>query len=84
MKLNQADVNEWIGLCEWLETQQRKCSYRVPREYSHLISHDPIFTSMRKYLKENECDCIFYSSGWGWRLRKNWRNRIEKSLEIEN
>lgn len=60
----------WKELCEFLETRPRKCAYRcyVP---THLIG-----LLVSKSLKvEREC-YIFYSTGWGWRLRKNWRTNL--------
>lgn len=83
---NESDVREWIVLCEWLEKQPKQSSYysNIPKKYnSHLLVTDiQIFLGMRKWMKENECDCVFYSSGWGWRLRKNWRIRLERIANL--
>ncbi|TQE88650.1 hypothetical protein [Ureibacillus terrenus] len=80
-KPNRQDISEWIRFCEWLENQPRKAAYDVPNEYSHLVSQEKIFVNMRKWMQENDCDCIFWSSGWGWRLRKGWRERLNKCLK---
>lgn len=80
-KPNLKDLEEWEGLCIWLDNQYRKASYSLPLEYKHLISQDKIFVEMRNWLKDNQYQLIFYSSGWGWRLRKDWKDKINRLRE---
>lgn len=77
VKPTAGDIKEWIGLCEYLEKRPRKSSYYSSQiTNSHLLGDNAMFLGMRKWMKYNDCDCVFYSTGWGWRLRKNWRERL--------
>lgn len=68
--------------CEWLDARPRKSAYSS--ELSGFLSLPPCpeeaqywtFKQMRKQRKE--ASCFFWHTGWGWRLRKNWKERLEQ------
>lgn len=63
-------MNKIFDKCVEIETisPQRRASYQVS------------FKSIDKNLRD---DIVFWSSGWGWRLRKNWReNWYKKCAEL--
>jgi hypothetical protein len=84
MRPNIKDLEEWEGLCIWLNGVRKKATHwasgKIP--YQHLLSQDPLMPEMRKWLKENSFELVFYSTGWGWRLRKDWKEKIEKLYEL--
>lgn len=61
-------LNELIQYCEHLETLPNKCSYTKPPS--------PFYEN--KTLRDG---ILFYSAGWGWRLRKEWRPAIKERYE---
>jgi len=42
--------------------------------------YKPSFTNFDKTLRDG---IVFYSRGWGWRLRKNWQETWQKKYEQE-
>jgi hypothetical protein len=81
VKPNKADLKEWEELCTFLEGVKGKATHfvnwrqKIPNE--HLLSQEPLMRGMRKWMKENGYELVFYSSGWGWRLRKDWKEKLE-------
>ncbi len=41
-------------------------------------AYQPSFTNFDKELRNG---IVFYSSGWGWRLRVNWRETWKKKYD---
>jgi len=62
-------LNDLEHLCEWLEQQPRKAGYVRVRGIWYVESG---YVTLPAY-KAVRDGVIFYSSGWGWRLRKDWR-----------
>jgi hypothetical protein len=72
------ELNEWRALCEWLDTQKYKAAYQseVPERWRHLVYRGGNKSGERARETRQEAQLIFYWGGWGWRLRKNWRERL--------
>ncbi|MGG0939226.1 hypothetical protein ABHN11_24745 [Brevibacillus centrosporus] len=70
-------------LCEFLVQQPGKCAYTgsVPRGLQYLL--DRPLLEKRNQLKEKGLLPVFYSTGWGWRLRKEWESMLQ-TLEKNN
>ena len=68
---SDAFLNDLKALCEFLDRQPRKSCYRdfTPESLRYVLS--PEFKGEREGV-------LFYSSGWGWRLRKDWQAELEK------
>lgn len=86
MKPNQQDIENWQELCESLEKVKRKATHwaksgEVKQEW--LLGQEFNMPKTRKWMKENNVELVFYSSGWGWRLRKDWKEKLEKLKEID-
>ncbi|MFN3650057.1 MAG: hypothetical protein ACK47B_10805 [Armatimonadota bacterium] len=66
------NLDLWQELCEFLASRPRKCAYArfIPNHLSPLVSADA--KSARA-----QVGLIFWSTGWGWRLRKNWQERLD-------
>lgn len=81
-KPNKKDLADWYELCEDLEKQPRKAAYSSRVKNSYLFhSEDKAVKEMYNWMRQNDVSPIFYNEGWGWRLRKDWRERLES---IEN
>lgn len=74
------DVDLWAMLCGWLETQPRKAAYRdvVPPMVRPLLWSSREATAVRRLWHERELLPVFWSRGWGWRLRTDWRERLRQ------
>ena len=84
MKADQ--LNEWRDFCEWLNKRKGKHAYfsEVPERWKHLVYTRPVGTWMTATDLRREAGLIFHHASWGWRLRKNWRERLaelEKAIE---
>lgn len=69
--------------CEWLNAVPRKCVYLSAIRLTSVIHKLPPCPEETFYWLSNDwkverkrADVIFYASGWGWRLRKHWRERL--------
>lgn len=74
--ISTPQMKQWAELCEWMDKQPRKCSYAPI--HSHLLQRE--WRGFRRAYR-----LVFYSSGWGWRLHKGWRevlHSLESSREI--
>ncbi|HWT00225.1 MAG TPA: hypothetical protein VN256_08255 [Pyrinomonadaceae bacterium] len=82
--MTAARLKEWRAFCEWLGQRPRKCAHRsdVPSRWKPLVYVGGNPTGERAREERHEVDLIFYYSGWGWRLRKRWRERLAE-LEKE-
>lgn len=82
-KPNAQDLAEWYELCEHLDAHKYKCSNVAGLKNNHLIySKYPAVRDMYAWMRYNDVSPIFYSEGWGWRLRKDWRERLESIKEM--
>ncbi len=89
MRLTRKAIADLRRLCEWLDAAPRRAFYPsvvaitvklhglapYPEECSYWLEE-----SHRQQRKQ--ADVIFWGTGWGWRLRKNWRQQLEQ-LEAE-
>lgn len=81
-KPNKQDLADWYELCEDLAKRPRKAAYSSNVKNNYLfLSEDKAVKAMYTWMRQNDVSPIFYNEGWGWRLRKDWRERLES---IEN
>lgn len=67
-----------MPLIEQLELIKKRCE-EIEQKYPHRrASYKPSFTNFDKDLRNG---IVFYSSGWGWRLRSNWRETWQKKYD---
>ncbi len=85
MRLTKKAIGDLRRFCEWVDGLPRKSVYPsviglaatvygvapCPEESIYWLSE--AWREQRKY-----ADVIFYGKGWGWRLRKNWRERLDQ------
>lgn len=95
LKPNKKDLEDWEALCKGLSNAPRKASYdgyytnrnagkydliHIPNWY--LLSQDPLMPEMRKWMRDNGFELVFFGNGWGWRLRKDWKEKIDMLKEL--
>ena len=87
--LTPKEISDLRRFCEWLNTVPRKSVYpgtmslaarlhkieSPPEDITYWLSN--AYREKRKY-----ADAIFWSGGWGGRLRKHWRERLDQ-IEAE-
>ncbi len=76
--LDRVAIEKLQRLCEWLDSLPYKSagSRHISSKHPDLVCWlDPKWSLKRKYV-----DVIFYSVGWGWRLRKDWRKRLDEIM----
>lgn len=78
------EAQTWRAFCEWLNARKYKSAYQsdVPAKWRHLIYVGGNPTGQAARECRIEAGLIFYYTGWGWRLRKGWSDRLEE-LERE-
>lgn len=64
-------IAHWRELCHYLSLQPGNSATKtkIPAHLSYLLSH-------RNKRQRMILDVVFYASGWGWRLRKDWVKRL--------
>lgn len=67
-RLKISMLDELERHCEWLEAQPYHASYDRP---FWLLSRNAHAGRIRRYV-----GVVFWSTGRGWRNRKNWRERL--------
>ncbi len=79
-------VADWERLCAWLEDQPYNASYK-PGCCGHLLITLQGYT-VKEYGKEHYdtvkrldrerkvLDLVYWASGWGWRLRKDYAAKL--------
>jgi hypothetical protein len=88
--MTSEQLKMWRAFCEWLDERKYKCAYvsNIPRpEWRRLVYIGGNPAARRAAELRREARLVFYYRGWGWRLRKNWRERLielEKSTPAEN
>lgn len=80
MMATSEELAVWRDLCEWLDAQKYKAAYRteMPERYRPLVYRGGNETGRRAREAREHLRLIFYYEGWGWRLRKGWRARLEE------
>jgi hypothetical protein len=72
------DLAPWRQLCEWLEAKPYNASYKGPGQpLGELLGMGKVQVDERRRVR-----LVFWSSGHGWRLHKNWQERLAE-LERE-
>jgi hypothetical protein len=71
------DVNLWEKLCQWLDAQLGKRAYesQFPQHLCYLVVKSTENTYCT-WLFDHFLMPIFYKSGTGWRLKRDWQDRI--------
>ena len=59
---------------EQLDLIEQHCSEIEEKYPKRRAAYSPSFTNFDKELREG---IVFYRSGWGWRLNRNWRETLE-------
>ena len=87
--LTQNSIADLRRFCEWLDSVPRKAVYPSTLTLTAVIHklapcpEDTLYWLGDAWkLERKYADVIFYASGWGWRLRKQWRERLTQ-LETE-
>jgi hypothetical protein len=72
------EFSEWHAFCTWLNAQKYKAAYQseVPERWRLLVYRGGNTSGTRAREARAEARLIFYREGWGWRLGKNWRERL--------
>jgi hypothetical protein len=85
--LDPRDLTVWRALCEHLDGKRYKAEYPGPRHYgprtflSAPPEQWPAFARLIALDKEavaarRDFALIWWSGGYGWRLRRGWRERL--------
>ncbi len=79
--LTKQDISELLELTDWLETQPLKCA--ISGDITASLPHLRHWTSSAWASKRDVARVIYYSSGYGWRLHRNYKSKLAKfTLEI--
>lgn len=69
-RMTRSKFADFIKLCYWLKEQPYHASYTM-KFWSQRRDYE--IARLRRY-----CRVVFWSTGHGWRLRKNWRERLQE------
>lgn len=69
-------LQDWRALCEWLEEQPYNASYRPKGRGADLLLPGRAGTA-RLLTEERLRMPVYWASGFGWRLNKGWRERLD-------
>lgn len=74
--VTKTDIAELLELAEWLETQSCKSALAgtIAREKPHLRH----WTDSIKQTKRSRSKIIYYQTGYGWRLNRQWKSNLHK------
>ena len=84
LRMKRQEKSNLIQLCRALESARGarygvKYSRNAGRSRDSVKFHYPklsyLLLSKNIWLREG---CIFYSKGWGWRVRKGWRDVVKQ------
>lgn len=72
------ELREWREFCEWLDGVKYKAAYysEVPERWRHLVYRGGNNKGARARASREATQLVFYREGWGFRLRKGWRERL--------
>ncbi len=80
-------VADWERLCAWLEDQPYNASYRVAccghlliTIQGYAVSRDgkETYDRVKRLDRERKAlGLVYWASGWGWRLRKDYAAKLE-------
>jgi len=80
--LTKTDVAQLLELAEWLELQPLKCA--SSGEIAQALPHLCHWTSAAWMHKRGSAKVIYYRSGYGWQLFRNYKNRLKKLTDEIN
>ena len=77
--LTKTDIAELLELAEWLEIQPCKSAFsgQVP-------PHLRRWTDSAMASKRSHSKIIYYQSGYGWRLNRQWKSNLHKLTLLVN
>lgn len=77
--LTKTDIAELLELAEWLEERPLKCAFsgKVP-------PHLRRWTDSAMATKRSRSKIIYYQSGYGWRLNRQWKSNLHKLTLLVN
>jgi len=79
--LTKTDVAQLLELSEWLELQPLKCA--SSGEIANQLPHLKHWTTSTWMYKRNLAKVIYYRSGYGWQLFRNYQSKLNRlTLEI--
>jgi hypothetical protein len=90
------DITLWRDFCAWLEAQPYNAVYRVPARFFWLVAvpqHYPAYLVGEQQSKaakaaaliRQQYPIIYWATGYGWRLRKDYRaalDLLEQDLDL--
>lgn len=88
MEISRKDLELWRDFCLWLEGQPYNAAYRIPSPYGRLTlttkhitksQYPEHYPRAKKYEQQRKAlQLIYWASGYGWRLHKNYRETLAK------
>jgi hypothetical protein len=91
MHLTRKRLEEWEALCAWLEERPYNASYR-PQVNAHLTAQVKDYPAYRRgqanhdaakriEAERKELAVIYWATGFGWRLRKDYKAKLVAARE---
>lgn len=77
--LTKTDIAELLELADWLELQPCKSAYT-----SKIPKHLRRWAESYMQPKRSHCKVIYYQTGYGWRLNRQWRSNLDKQIKLIN
>lgn len=69
-KVTSSDLDALASICDYLEQQSSRCASNLSlQRVRGFYLTDPQYQSLREGV-------IYHSEGWGWRLRRAWREEL--------
>lgn len=80
--LTRTDIAELLELAEWLELQPCKSALAgtIARNKPHLRH----WTDSIRQAKRSRSKVIYYQTGYGWRLNRQWKSNLHKLTLLVN
>jgi hypothetical protein len=80
--LTKTDIAELLELADWLETQPDKSAFSgaIALHKPHLRH----WTEAARQSKRSHSKIIYYQTGYGWRLNRQWKSNLGKQTALIN
>jgi len=84
LPLEEIDLELWREFCEWLDARYRKCAVEshIPAKFHFTYCGDNV-RGIQNHRERIATGLIFYRAGWGWRLRKGWKERLAELESVK-